>query len=432
MRLPAAVGGLAWLALAAGIAPASVRAETAGALQPFQMVRSLQLVQDRIAAGDHAALPMQRKLLEMVDRRMRESDRAIFVDPRNFRALLVYAMSGGNPVTIEVVMSRLELDDQDRAIGDGVLAYLRGQPKAAQETLAAIDPMSLLPELGAFLALVKGSVITGIDPQAALRLMDQARLLGPGTLVEEAALRRALSISINTGDAARFLRMADQYVRAYLHSPYASQFADLFVSGAVTLHASFSLDSIHEIAELMDPDQEKVIYLRIARRAAIDGLEELSAFAAAKAAGEDSGETDVEDPRALLYASLSSVTSGSIDEVLASLGGIDRAKLSPGDRDLLDAVVAIAAEVTGAPPPLPDKDDGMAASRADAPDPVTDEQAPAAPDGAGAPERAKPPEASAEPALAEAAVPPDPTEAMVASTRQTLKDIDKLLEETPR
>ncbi len=32
-------------------------------LPPYQMVRSLQLVQDRIAAGDHAALPIQRKLL---------------------------------------------------------------------------------------------------------------------------------------------------------------------------------------------------------------------------------------------------------------------------------------------------------------------------------------------------------------------------------
>ena len=34
---------------------------------------------------------------------------------------------------------------------------------------------------------------------------------------------------------------------------------------------------------MMDPEREKVIYLRIARRAAIDGLTELSAFAAAKA-----------------------------------------------------------------------------------------------------------------------------------------------------
>ena len=39
------------------------------------MVRSLQLVQDRIASGDDAALPMQRKLLEMIDKRLREAAR---------------------------------------------------------------------------------------------------------------------------------------------------------------------------------------------------------------------------------------------------------------------------------------------------------------------------------------------------------------------
>ena len=38
------------------------------------MVRSLQLVQDRIAGGDHAALPMQRKLLEMIDAALRAAE----------------------------------------------------------------------------------------------------------------------------------------------------------------------------------------------------------------------------------------------------------------------------------------------------------------------------------------------------------------------
>ncbi len=38
-------------------------------LEPYQIVRSLELVQDRLAGGDHASQPMQRKLLEMIDQR---------------------------------------------------------------------------------------------------------------------------------------------------------------------------------------------------------------------------------------------------------------------------------------------------------------------------------------------------------------------------
>jgi chemotaxis protein MotC len=56
MRGPALLCGVIGLALSAMALPCpSHAAET---LEPYQLVRSLQLVQDRIASGDHAALPM--------------------------------------------------------------------------------------------------------------------------------------------------------------------------------------------------------------------------------------------------------------------------------------------------------------------------------------------------------------------------------------
>src|SRR5690606_14672421 len=70
-------------------------------LAPYQLVRSLQLVQDQIANGDHAALPMQQHVIRMIDERLNESQPEDFADGRNFRALMLYAMSGGNPRTVE-------------------------------------------------------------------------------------------------------------------------------------------------------------------------------------------------------------------------------------------------------------------------------------------------------------------------------------------
>ena len=69
----------------------------------------------------------------------------------------------------------------------------------------------------------------------------------------------------------------------------------------------------------MDPEQETVIYLRIARRAAIDGLIDLAAFAATEAKSID------KDPRAELYSGLSSVTSGNVGQVVEKLSG-DRSR----------------------------------------------------------------------------------------------------------
>ncbi|UVK40775.1 chemotaxis protein MotC [Mesorhizobium sp. AR10] len=323
------------------------------ALQPYQLVRSLQLVQDSIASGDHAALPMQAKLLEMTDKRLRAADAEDFKDPKNFRALLVYGMSGGNPVTVAAAASRAETDPQSLAIAKGIISYLSGRPAEAIETLKPIDPMTLPSDLGAFLALVKGSLLTTEEPATALELLDDARLLSPGTLVEEAALRRSVGIAAAQGDAARFALASTQYVERYLYSPYASQFADSFVSGVIALHMAISVDKLADITSMMDPEREKVIYLRIARRAAIDGLTDLSAFASTKAEQGRDGIHNEDDPRALLYSSLSTVTSSTIDDVRAKLGKIDRSRLSQGDRDLLDAAQAIASEVIAPPAALP-------------------------------------------------------------------------------
>ncbi|MBZ9660233.1 chemotaxis protein MotC [Mesorhizobium sp. ESP-6-4] len=343
MKGRSAIGcAVALLLLAAG-SPSAAFAQDA--LQPYQLVRSLQLIQDRIAGGDHAALPMQAKLLEMIDARMRNADAEDFKEPKNFRALLVYGMSGGNPVTVAASASRAITDPQSLAIAKGVVAYLNGRPAEAIEMLKPIDPMGVPADLGAFLALVKGSLLATDDPAAALNLLDEARLLSPGTLVEEAALRRSVGIAAAQGDAARFALASTQYVASYLYSPYASQFADAFVSGVITLHMAISQDKIADITSMMDPEREKVIYLRIARRAAIDGMTELSAFASAKAELGRNGNGSRDDPRTQLYSSLSTMTSANVDEVRAKLGKIDRGKLSQSDRDLLDAAQAVAGEV---------------------------------------------------------------------------------------
>jgi chemotaxis protein MotC len=468
-------GAIALLWLAAASPSAAFAQDT---LQPYQLVRSLQLIQDRIAGGDHAALPMQAKLLEMIDARMRDANAEDFKEPKNFRALLVYGMSGGNPTTVAAAASRATTDPQSLAIANGIVAYLNGRPASAIEMLKPIDPMSVPTDIGAFLALVKGSLLAADDPAQALALLDEARLLSPGTLVEEAALRRSVSIAAAQGDAARFALASTQYVASYLYSPYASQFADAFVSGVITLHMAISQDKIADITSMMDPEREKVIYLRIARRAAIDGITELSAFASARALLGRDGNGNQDDPRTQLYSSLSTMTSASVDDVRARLGKIDRGKLSQSDRDLLDAARAVAGEVVApvkAPPraenapantakadqakstaevsadpanadlppvegAMPDQPAVAASDPAASADQIKDMQATASPkpaQSAAETRVAVPAQADAAtvlPASAPTAAPDahDPIDAAVAATRRQLDQIDQLLGAAPK
>ncbi len=390
-------------------------------LQPYQIVRSLERVQDRLVLGDHGSQPMQRTLIQMADASFASRESAHFENEMNRRALVVYAMSGGNPVTVEAALPHLGKDDPNRRLGEKILFYVNGKPKEAMQAFASVDPMTYPPDVGMYVALIKGSMMSEAEPANALALLDRARLLAPGTLVEEAALRRSLAVATRMEDAKRFLRLSDQYVRSYLRSPYASQFADAFVAGIVALQETIDRKGIIEIVALMDPEQQKVIYLRIARRAAIDGLVDLAAFAATQA------EILADDPRAELYAGLSLVTSGKLDDVVGKLDKIDRDSLSDNDRQLLDAANAIAAglvargSVASTPPQQTPE------VRAVGPEPVVT--------GPVADKDPAPAVAPAEPRALASGKAVDETveqaEVAIASTREKLAEIDKLIGDMP-
>ncbi|TKT77494.1 hypothetical protein [Aquamicrobium sp. LC103] len=395
------------LAFAASLSLPLLAAQAgASSLPPYKMVRSLQLVQDLIADGDHAVLPMQRKILELIDRRLRASTATDFEDDRNFRALLVYAMSGGNPATVGSLLDKLTLEEIERTAGIGVVSYLNGLVFEAREAMSGFDPEQFPHEVAAFLYLVKGSVVGAENAGEAIGLLDKARLLSPGTLVEEAALRRTLSLAVSESQPERFFPASSQYARRFLRSPYAGQFADTFVSGVAEMATSANLPQITETVSWMTREQAKTIYLRIARQAAIDGKSELLAFAAAKANEYDGADT-APDPRSDLYAGISSVTSESVDEVLESLTKLDPATLSARDRELLKAAKGIAKDVLA--PPLEQTN----AKPSPSPARIAD-----APGG----------NETAEDLENELGIDRD----IVASTRSKLEAIDKLLTETER
>jgi len=346
--------GVAAMAL---LLAASTPASMASGLEPWQMTRSLQLVQDRIADGDHAAMPMQRRLIEMIDERLRRAEPETFDDERNFNALLIYGMSGGNPVTLDSVLSRLSLEDDHANIALGVLNYSRGNPAAARDAfeLVSIEPWPV--DVAAFAALVKGSVLAGSDPETAGRYFDTARLLSPGTLVEEAALRRVIAVHAGANDHDRFMQASNQYARRFLRSPYASQFAQTLVAGIASMFDHIDRRKIEDVVDWMNKEQAQSIYLRLARRAAIDGHDSMLEFASAKARQIAAEDSEADDARSMLYSTIASVTSDTVDSVVHQLRRIDRRQLSSADLALLEAAEAIAAEVVARPRPLLEEDE---------------------------------------------------------------------------
>lgn len=344
-------------ALAASMPPMPASADDGG-LAPYKMMRSLQLVQDRIANGDHAAVPMQSRLLEMTDERLRAAEADDFEDRRNVDAMLAAAMSGGNPTTLEATLSRHDFDEATRAVGNALVHYLNGDVGRARAGFAGLDHEAYGEQIRPFLLLINAAIISQPSPAAALDMLDRARLLAPGSLVEEAALRRSIALAAELQNLDRFILASAQYSRRFLRSPYAVEYAENMVEGIVRFASAITEQQIADIVQPMNREQARTVYLRLARKSAIEGHQGLLELASAQAAAL---ESDAIDPRSQLYANISDVTSQQVGDVMKRLETLDEDALNQRDRRLLHAARAVAAGVlspaAGGPaeaPPVPE------------------------------------------------------------------------------
>ena len=195
----------------------------------YTLVRSLQYVQDTVVSGDFSAMEMQRFLLEQVDRKLREAQPEDFDDPRNVDAALIYAMSGGNPKTLDLVVAQDKYGYFDEEITSIMRAYLNGLIPTTKKPIEEIVDDYLNTAIGPYVALIAANVKAAAKDLKAVELFDLARLVAPGSLIEEAALRRSILISINHSKFDKALSLGHIYARRFNKSPYNVQFSQLII-----------------------------------------------------------------------------------------------------------------------------------------------------------------------------------------------------------
>lgn len=414
--------------LAVPIAFGAVRANEGQELAPFKMIRSLQFIQDSVVLGDHSASEMQRFILGEIDRRLRAADQALFRDPRNVDAALVYAMSGGNPETLDLLTDRDVEGNFDTRVTDALRQYLRGKGPLIVEHLSKAAPEYRNSRIGPYLFLILGNATSQQDPVAAMKHYDWARLTAPGSIIEEAALRRSVALAAEAGDPEKGFRYALNYARRYLTSPYASQFADDFVELAVANFGEAAEQRVAEILGFMDPPRQREVYLRIARRAAIAGHQPLALLASRRAeelAGISGSQSQL---LASFYQGLAAVPSDDVFAAAQTITAIPEERLSQRDRALRQAAKAIADAVVRPPQDV----SSAQASLTTAEERLRNESEPEE-TGSGMSPFAVPAEADVPDGAAasvEAAAPADPAFAgFLADGHSKIKEIDALLEE---
>ncbi len=335
------------LLLLASHLPAPAQTSNPALPEPFVMMRTLQTLQEQIAHGNAAAQAAQPKLMAHIADVFLAAKPDVWHDVRNTRAAALFLLSGGKPSVIRTVMAASSMPPETDRLLKGALAYGEGEDETARTLLGPIDPRSLPSTLGGHLALTEATLLSNEDEAKAGRLLDLARLLLPGTLVEEAALRRQIFLLANTSTVDRFAALSRQYVRRFGHSIYAINFRQRFTAAAIALGIGDDLGSFGKlepvIAELQ-PDEQRGLYLAVARAAIVRGRTVAARFAAERAANLAKSQP-VDAARSVLYGAASQVASDAPDKAVALLEGIDPARLSASDAALREAALAVARSV---------------------------------------------------------------------------------------
>ena len=178
------------------------------------------------------------------------------------------------------------------------------------------------------------------------------RLQLPGTLIEEAALRRAIFVVSQMGDLDKFELLAKQYLRRFRSSVYSGNFRQRFAAALARLefardHRRF--ERLVAILDELEPEGQRELYLLIAR-SAIDQGQTKAAILASEKAYKLSSADKVSAERSKLYkAAAVIVTPEGFEGGVGELRKIDKAILSPNDLTLLDSALSMASHIRSAP-----------------------------------------------------------------------------------
>jgi chemotaxis protein MotC len=255
------------------------------------------------------------------------------------------------------VLSRLSasgsLPGIDETLVKGVLGYSEGR-SADAETLLSIDPRRLEPTIAGHVALVQSGLVMPKDAGKALSLLDEARLRAPGTLVEEAGLRRQAFLLLAAGNRDGFEATSSRYFRRFGDSVYAPSFRMQFameVVGEKYAVDGVRLKRLEAILADVSPADRRELYLSIAAQGIVRGKVEAAGVAGGHASRLADDGTSAR-ARAELYRGAALVVTDEHESGLAALKGVDRVRLDSADTELLEAALQLAGQLRKWPEPV--------------------------------------------------------------------------------
>jgi len=345
------------LVLAGGIAGFGMLFSAAAAVAPLDttspvmLVRLLQIGQDDVASGQRQALAKQARTINELSEQLRRMDAAVFDDEANFHALLIYLFNGGDRDIVRGILASLPEDRKEQPLALAALAFSENHKEELVSIIGetGIDGMTM-PEvlrLSAYLGTVPD--IAKKQPQLASDWLDYVRTAAPGSLFEEAALRRQLRITVDLGYIDKTCLLVRNYASRFANSPYASDFWLEFVAILPMIEHKIGNEALEALLQLIPSNRVQYIsWLQIARMALINGRMDRAFFSASKAE-KLAQDMALDDTAARLYMAASKAGSTAAFDAAEILKALQSDHLHDSDRELLIAALTVAQGVIKSP-----------------------------------------------------------------------------------
>lgn len=320
--------------------------------QPWLLIRVLQNVQDEIAAGVDGSLKIYRGLLIQIAQWLREQPGETWTHLRNLDAIAVYTLIGGDPKIAKRVLQLTPFERAEKLPLIAAIAYAERDYDTASQTLLQLDHTKLPPFAAGQFALSKAMMTSSESLGKATEFLDETRRLSPGTLLEEAALRRLVRIAAERELFESMLAYANIYMRRFPKSLFLNDFLRNYSFGLSSMsedQGAVASAHLQDQLKKLNKTQKQFLLTLVVRSAAIFAKRELGQSAAEMldefpdSAGRFQASLD-------LYASaINIVEPDRFDAALEKLEKLDRSKLAERELELYDAVIELAHRV-GYPP----------------------------------------------------------------------------------
>lgn len=266
----------------------------------------------------------------------------------------IFVLSGGDVSVLMPLGEDLEPQTNEKKLFDGIVAYGKGRTAEAESILLSLDASSFDTSRGAHLSLAQALLSSRTNPERAFEHFEKARLLLPGTLIDEAALRQIVVLASKTSNRERFSRAAISYLSRFRRSAYVAGFETQLAFHIVRFDGRDGLLILQELLNAHPRGWGRCLacfLASISEQAILSGKVDL-ASTAAQAAMPFAANDSPEKQRLLLYNGAALIVTKDFARGLDALNSVRTSNLDKKDRELHIASLALAAKLRATPAPL--------------------------------------------------------------------------------